>query len=69
MNEFRKLRKLERLRLVQEGAIQRVAARTGKSKATVSRTLAGITKVPNLRVVDALREEIEAVLQPKRKTA
>ncbi len=62
MNEFKKLRKMDRLRVAQEGAVKRVALKTGKTKATVSRTLAGLTKTPNLRVVEALREEVDAIL-------
>lgn len=69
MNEFKNLRKSQRQRLIKSGVLGRVAAKTNKSKATVSRTLAGSIKTPDPRVVRALCYEIETVLPVLKRAA
>jgi transcriptional regulator with XRE-family HTH domain len=65
MNEFQALRKSQREKLVQSGAVKRVAEKTGKHRGTVSRTLAGITKNPDVKVVRALRRELRIIARPQ----
>ena len=62
MNQFKGLRKLQRIKVVEAGTIRRVAAITGKSKAAVSRTLWAQTKIPDPIVVAELAKEVEAIL-------
>jgi len=69
MNEFRKLSKLQRVKVVESGALKRVTDATGKHQSVVSRTFAGKIGKPDPRVVEALRLEVEAVLFPESKTA
>jgi len=59
MNDFSRLRKSTKKQAVDAGVVRRVAAVTGKDKASVSRTLAGITKRPDAVVVAALWKAIQ----------
>jgi hypothetical protein len=65
MNQFKRLRKLQKAKVVESGAINRVVAKTGKSRPAVSRTLWGITKRPDPTVVAELAKEVEAILGVK----
>ena len=59
MNDFKTLRKHQKQRVVDSGAIRRVAERTGKSRAAVSRTFSGVTKDPDPNIVVELWSEAD----------